>query len=74
MVRHGIVLGHIISSKGIEVDPTKLDGVSQLHYPSYAQEVRSFLGQVLEMVHSWFCMFLYMVWCNSPFFFLVFQF
>jgi len=37
-------LGHIISSKGIKVDPTKISIISQLHYPSSVREVRSFLG------------------------------
>ena len=44
MVEQGIVLGHIISSKGIEVDPAKIVVISQLPYPSYVQEVYSFLG------------------------------
>ena len=30
MVEHGIVLGHIISSKGIEVDKSKIDLVRSL--------------------------------------------
>ncbi|XP_028223292.1 uncharacterized protein LOC114404601, partial [Glycine soja] len=44
MVEQGIVLGHIISSRGIEVDPTKIAVISQLPYPSCEREVRSFLG------------------------------
>ena len=44
MVEKGIVLGHIISNKGIEVDPTKIAVISQLPYPSCVREVRSFLG------------------------------
>nr|KYP31465.1 Retrovirus-related Pol polyprotein from transposon opus [Cajanus cajan] len=44
MVEQGIVLGHIISSKGIEVDPAKVSVISQLPYPSCVREVRSFLG------------------------------
>ena len=44
MVEQGIVLGHIISSRGIEVDPAKIDVISQLPYPSCVREVRSFLG------------------------------
>ena len=44
MVEQGIVLGHIISSRGIEVDPAKIDVISQLLYPYCVQEVRSFLG------------------------------
>jgi len=34
MVEQGIVLGHIISSKGIKVDITKILVISQLPYPS----------------------------------------
>jgi len=44
MVEQGIVLGHIISSKGIEVDPAKISIISQLPYSSSVREVRSFLG------------------------------
>jgi len=44
MVEQGIVLGHIISSKGIEVDPTKISIISQLTYRSSVREVHSFLG------------------------------
>ena len=44
MVEEGIVLGHIISSRGIEVDPTKIDVISQFPYPSCVREVHSFLG------------------------------
>nr|KYP36797.1 Retrovirus-related Pol polyprotein from transposon opus [Cajanus cajan] len=44
MVEQGIVLGHIISSKGIDVDPSKISVIAQLPYPSYVREVRSFLG------------------------------
>jgi len=34
MVEQSIVLGRIISSKGIEVEPTKINFISQLIYPS----------------------------------------
>ncbi|XP_071905713.1 uncharacterized protein [Coffea arabica] len=44
MVEHGIVLGHIVSSKGIEVDKAKIDIISTLPYPASVREVRSFLG------------------------------
>ena len=37
-------LGNIISSRGIEVDPTKIVVISQLFYPSCIREVRSFHG------------------------------
>ncbi|XP_058776313.1 uncharacterized protein LOC131650626 [Vicia villosa] len=44
MVEQGIVLGHIISEKGISVDPAKIDVISTLPYPSCIREIRSFLG------------------------------
>ena len=42
MVEQGIVLCHIISNKGIEVNPAKISIISQLSYPSCVREVRSF--------------------------------
>ncbi|XP_042415435.1 uncharacterized protein LOC122004648 [Zingiber officinale] len=41
---HGIVLGHIVSRKGIEVDPAKVSAISSLSYPACMREVRAFLG------------------------------
>jgi len=44
MVKQGIVLGHVISHRGIEVDKAKVDLISKLPPPRTAKEVRSFLG------------------------------
>ena len=44
MVTTGIVLGHIVSSKGIEVDKSKIELISNLPPPSSVKQVRSFLG------------------------------
>jgi len=44
MVKQGIVLGHIISHRGIEVDKAKVDLISNLPPPRTVKEVRSFLG------------------------------
>jgi len=44
MVTQGIVLGHIISSKGIEVDKAKIQIISQLPHPKTVRDIRSFLG------------------------------
>ena len=44
MVEQGSVLGHIVSSKGIEVDKSKIDLVRSLPLPTSVREVRSFLG------------------------------
>ena len=44
MVNQGIVLGHVISVKGIEVDKAKIDLIHSLPSPTSVKEVRSFLG------------------------------
>ncbi|CAJ2647238.1 unnamed protein product [Trifolium pratense] len=44
MVREGIVLGHKISSKGIEVDQAKIEVIKELPPPLNIKGVRSFLG------------------------------
>ncbi|CAN6552287.1 unnamed protein product [Malus baccata var. baccata] len=44
MVKQGIVLGHIVSERGIEVDKSKIDLVRNLPSPTSVREVRSFLG------------------------------
>ncbi|KAJ9556479.1 hypothetical protein OSB04_011093 [Centaurea solstitialis] len=44
MVNQGLILGHVISSKGIEVDRSKVDVIKSLPYPTSVREVRSFLG------------------------------
>ncbi|CAJ2642327.1 unnamed protein product [Trifolium pratense] len=45
MVTEGIVLGHKISSKGIEVDKAKIEVIEKLPPPINVKGVRSFLGQ-----------------------------
>ena len=46
MVEQGIVLGHIIFSRGLEVDKVKIDIIFSLLYPVNIQEVCSFLKHV----------------------------
>ena len=43
MVNQGIVLGHIISNKGIEVDKAKIELISKLPSPMNVKTVRQFL-------------------------------
>ncbi|GJU94842.1 reverse transcriptase domain-containing protein [Tanacetum coccineum] len=43
MVKEGIVLGHKISKKGIEVDKGKVDVIAKLPHPTTVKGVRSFL-------------------------------
>ncbi|CAM8910621.1 unnamed protein product [Rhodiola kirilowii] len=44
MVTHGIVLGHIVSQEGMEVDKAKIDMIMTLPYPSTVRDIQSFLG------------------------------
>nr|GEU66707.1 reverse transcriptase domain-containing protein [Tanacetum cinerariifolium] len=44
MVKEGIVLGHKISKKGIEVDKAKIKVISKLPHPTTVKRIRSFLG------------------------------
>jgi len=46
MVKQGIVLGHVISHRGIEVDRAKVDLISNLPSLRTVKEIRSFLGHV----------------------------
>ena len=44
MVNQGILLGHVISSKGIEVDKEKIELISKLPSPTNVKTIRQFLG------------------------------
>jgi hypothetical protein len=46
MFREGIVLGHKILEKGIEVDKAKIEAFEQLPPPTNVKGIRSFLGHV----------------------------
>jgi hypothetical protein len=46
MVTSRIVLGHIVSSRGIEVVKSKIELISKLPTPKTVKDVRSFLGHV----------------------------
>jgi hypothetical protein len=44
LVKKGIVLGHVIFERGIEVDKAKVETVEQLPPPTDVKSLRSFLG------------------------------
>ena len=44
MVNQGIVLGHVISRRGIEVDKAKIELISKWPSPTNVKTVRRFLG------------------------------
>ena len=51
MVQLGIVLGHVISKKGIEVDKAKVEVIRSLQPPRSVKDVRSFLGHARFYCH-----------------------
>src|SRR3954471_12444804 len=46
MVREGIVLGHKISERGVEVDKAKVDAIEKMSCPKDIKGIRSFLGHI----------------------------
>ena len=46
MVREGVVLGHLVSAKGLEVDKTKIEVIQNLPLPTTLRDSRSFLRHV----------------------------
>ncbi|KAL6342825.1 hypothetical protein AAG906_016844 [Vitis piasezkii] len=56
MATSGVVLGHIISKEGIQVDPAKIELISKLPSPTTVKEVRQFLGHAgFYRSHSSLC-------------------
>ena len=46
MVKEGIVLGHMISAAGLEVDKANVSIIKNLMPPTTVKGIRSFLGHV----------------------------
>lgn len=46
MVKKGIVIGHMVSEKGIEVDKAKVEEIEKMPPPTSMKGLCSFLGQV----------------------------
>ena len=46
MVHEEVVLGHIVSNKGMEIDKAKVEVIKKLPPPTFAKGVRSFLGHI----------------------------
>ena len=44
MVQEGVVLGHIVSSRGLEVDRAKIEVIENRPPPTNVKGIRSFLG------------------------------
>ena len=43
-VRQGIILGHVVSDRGIQMDKAKIEIIEHLQPPKTVREIRSFLG------------------------------
>lgn len=52
MIKHGIVLGQIISNKEIEVDKAKIHLIANISPPKLAEDIRSFLGILVFIDNS----------------------
>ncbi|RDX95924.1 Retrovirus-related Pol polyprotein, partial [Mucuna pruriens] len=61
MVTKGIVLGHLVSNRGIEVEKAKIDVIASLPKPTLVRDVRSFLG------HAGFCRRFIKTLARSPY-------
>jgi len=46
MVQEGFILGHVIFTRGIEVDKAKFEIIERLPSPTSVKAVQSFLGHV----------------------------
>ena len=45
-VTSGKLLGHVVSQRGIEVDPDKIKAIQEMPAPTKEKEVRGFLGKL----------------------------
>ena len=46
MVQEGVVLGHLVSGKGLEVDKAEIEVIQNLPLLTILRDLRSFLGHV----------------------------
>ena len=46
MVQEGVVLGHLVSGKGLEVDKAKIEVIQNLPLPTTLRDLWSFQGHV----------------------------
>ena len=45
-MKEGKVLGHIVSPRGIKIDPTRVESIQKINVPRNKKEVQSFLGKI----------------------------
>jgi hypothetical protein len=45
-MKEGKLLGHIVSAKGVRIDPSRVEAIQALSFPRSKKEVQSFLGKI----------------------------
>ena len=45
-LQEGKLLGHIISEKGIKIDPKRVEGILQISHPRNIKELQYFVGKI----------------------------
>jgi hypothetical protein len=45
-MKEGKLLGHIVSTKGVKIDPNRIESIQTLAHPRSKKEVQSFLGKI----------------------------
>ncbi|XP_075098925.1 uncharacterized protein LOC142175822 [Nicotiana tabacum] len=66
MVKEGIVLGHKVTARGIEVDRAKVDVNARLPPPTFVEGIKSLLG-MLDSIRAKDAKFLFNVECLREF-------
>jgi hypothetical protein len=46
VVKEGKLLGHIVSTEGVRIDPSRLEAIQTLSLPRSRKEVQAFLGKI----------------------------
>nr|GFA17943.1 reverse transcriptase domain-containing protein [Tanacetum cinerariifolium] len=69
MVKEGIVLGHKISKKGIEVDKAKIEVISKLPYPTTVKGIQRFYRRFIKDFSKISRPMTHLLEKNSPFIF-----
>jgi hypothetical protein len=45
-MREGKLLGHIVSTEGVRIDPSRVESIKSLSIPRSKKEIQSFLGKI----------------------------
>ena len=45
-LNEGNILGHIVSTEGVKIDPVRVEGIQQLSIPRSKRDIQYFLGKI----------------------------